>query len=74
MQPPNFNVGGSGMTRHRASRHTAAARLGYRPPKRMCTLGASAGSQPPAEAWRLVLHSLAELDLEGLQAPPVLCR
>ena len=33
----------------------------------MCTLEAV---QPPAEAWKLVLRSLAQPDLEALQDPP----
>ena len=42
--------------------------------KRTCMLVASAKSQPTAEAWKLVLRSLAELDWEGLQVPQVSCR
>ena len=38
----------------------------------MCTLDVSVESQPPAEAWKPVLHSLAELGLEGLQGPSAL--
>ena len=38
--------------------------------KLTCMLHASAEGQPPAEAWRLVLHSLAELDLGGTAGPP----
>ena len=42
--------------------------------KRICTPDAHSHTQPPAEACKLVLHSLAELHLEGLQGPSVLCR
>lgn len=37
--------------------------------KHTCALHAIAETQPPLEAWKLVLHSLVDHDLKGLQDP-----
>ena len=37
--------------------------------KHTCALHAIAETQPPLEAWKLVLHSLVDHDLKGIAGP-----